>query len=159
MIPGETDDPMARRAEAQALRGRLQRTATLLDAGIGVPGTRWRIGIEALIGMVPVVGDLFGVLLGSYFLVEGVRIGAPRSVLLRMTGNVLFDLVIGLVPVVGDLADFAFKSNSRNAALLDRHLDQLLQPAPVHRRRSRVGWWLAAAALAVAGLIAWTRWT
>ncbi len=136
--------------EAHALRARLQRVARFLDSGIGVPGTRWRFGMDGLIGLVPVVGDLFGVLMGAYFLFEGARIGAPTRLQLRMLGNVLFDALIGLVPVIGDLADFAFRSNQRNAQLLDQHLDQLLTPqaSTSHPRRSSV--WVAGVLLLLA---------
>lgn len=142
--------------EAHALRARLRRVARILDSGIGVPGTRWRIGIDGLIGLIPGIGDLFGLLMGAYFLFEGARIGAPARLQLRMLGNVLFDALIGLVPVIGDLADFAFRSNQRNAVLLDQHLDGLLTPAPA-RPRPRRGRWIAAGVLLVlAGLfVAW----
>jgi hypothetical protein len=145
--------PPTHHLEAHALRARLNRLARILDSGIGVPGTRWRFGVDGLIGLVPVIGDLFGLLMGAYFLFEGARIGAPARLQLRMLGNVVFDALIGLVPVIGDLADFAFKSNQRNAQLLDRHLDRLLTPSPSPQRARRSWRWVAAvAALALLGI-------
>lgn len=117
-------------AEILDARRRIRRVAELLDSGIGVPGTRLRVGVEALIGLIPVVGDLIGVLLGAYFLYEGARLRVPASLMARMTGNVLIDALVGFVPVVGDLADFAFKSNQRNARLLEAHMDRTLGVVP-----------------------------
>lgn len=160
--PGAPNDPArdaevappARHAALHATRARLDRLAWWLDSGIGVPGTRWRIGIEALIGLIPVVGDLAGALIGGYFVVEAWRVRAPRGLLARMSGNVVLDAVLGFVPVVGDLADFAFKSNQRNLRLLNAHLDaELGVRAP--RPRRRVAWILLALLAALAGLAIW----
>ena len=146
-------------ASALALRQRLKTVARALDSGFGIPGTRWRFGIDSLVGLIPVVGDLFGLLLGAYFLFEGLRIGAPALLLIRMLGNVLLDMLIGLVPVIGDIGDVVFKSNPRNAALLAAHLDQLWTPAPVSRRRSWRFWVLALLVLApiVWALVWWLQ--
>ncbi|NGY05655.1 DUF4112 domain-containing protein [Solimonas terrae] len=123
-----------------ATRQRLRRYATLLDSGIGVPGTRWQIGIEALIGLIPGVGDLAGALLGSWIVVEAARLRAPRALLVRMSANIALDLLLGLLPVLGDLADFMFKSNQYNLRLLDAHLDARLgvPPAAGPRRGRRL---------------------
>lgn len=145
--------PPTHHLEAHALRARLHKVARILDSGIGVPGTRWRFGVDGLIGLVPVVGDLFGLLMGAYFLFEGARIGAPTRLQLRMLGNVLFDVLIGLVPVIGDLADFAFKSNQRNAQLLDQHLDRVLTPQTPTPRSRRGGIWVAGALLLLAAVL------
>lgn len=137
-------------------RRRIRRVAELLDSGIGVPGTRLRIGIEALIGLIPVVGDLTGLILGGYFLYEGVRLRVPAVLLARMIGNVLFDALIGLVPVAGDLADFTFKSNQRNARLLDAHIDRALGVVPAPSPWPlRVAIGLAAGAAAAAAYALW----
>ncbi|WP_051361999.1 DUF4112 domain-containing protein [Solimonas soli] len=135
-------------AGLQATRSRLRRVARLLDSGLAVPGTSWRIGLEALIGLIPGIGDLAGALLGAYFVVEALQLRAPRGVIGRMLGNIVLDLLLGVLPVVGDVADFAFKSNERNLRLLDRHLDDRLGVAPPPRRR-RYGPALAAALLAL----------
>lgn len=141
--------------ELEATRQRLRHYARLLDSGIGVPGTRWQIGIEALIGLIPGVGDLAGALLGGWLVVEALRLRAPARLLVKMTGNVVFDALLGIVPVLGDLADFMFKSNRRNLQLLDAHLDARLglMPAPARRRRGRR--LLLLVLVAVGGYLLW----
>jgi hypothetical protein len=106
------------------VRQRLKRLAWLLDSSIPIPGTRLSFGIDALIGLVPFLGDLVGVLLSSTILVEAARIGASRSVLARMALNVAVEGLAGLVPLAGDVFDAAWKANQRNVRLLDQWLDQ-----------------------------------
>ena len=105
-------------------RERLRRLAWLLDSSIPIPGTRFTTGVDALIGLVPVLGDLIGVLLSSYILGEAARLGAPKAVLLRMAFNVGVEGVVGIVPLAGDLFDAAWKANQRNVRLLDAWLDR-----------------------------------
>jgi len=105
-------------------RRRLARLAWLLDSSIPVPGTRFSIGLDALIGLVPVVGDLVGVLLSCYILGEAARLGASRGVLARMALNIALEGVIGVVPLAGDLFDAAWKANQRNLRLLNEWLDR-----------------------------------
>lgn len=102
-------------------RQRLQRLAWLLDDSIPLPGLRFRVGLDALLGLVPGLGDAAGVLLSSYIVREAWRLGVPRSVLLRMALNVAIEGVVGAVPLLGDLFDAAWKANVRNVALLDAH--------------------------------------
>ncbi len=92
-----------------------------MDAGIAVPFTTWRIGVDPIIGLVPGLGDAAGAVLGGWVLLEAVRLGASRHTLLRMAGNIAVDALAGLVPLVGDIVDAAFKANLRNVALLERH--------------------------------------
>jgi hypothetical protein len=106
------------------VRQRLKRLAWLLDSSIPIPGTRLSIGLDALIGLVPFLGDLVGVLLSSSILVEAARIGVSRSVLARMALNVAVEGLAGLVPLAGDVFDAAWKANQRNVRLLDQWLDQ-----------------------------------
>lgn len=96
---------------------RLRTIAWLLDNSIPLPGG-YRIGIDALIGLIPGLGDAAGALVSAYIVNEARGLGAPRSVLLRMMGNVMIETVLGSIPVAGDLFDAAFKANSRNLALL-----------------------------------------
>ena len=105
-------------------RQKLGKLAWLLDSSIPIPGTRFTIGLEALIGLFPFIGDLVGVTLSSYILFEASRIGVPRSVLLRMAFNVALEGLVGIVPVAGDVFDAAFKANQRNVRLLEAWLDQ-----------------------------------
>jgi len=116
--PGERRDEL-RHERLQRLRS----LAWLLDSSIPLPGG-FRIGLDAIVGLLPVVGDVAGALVSGYILNEARLLGAPRSVLLRMSANVLIETVLGSVPLLGDLFDAGFKANLRNIALLERyHLD------------------------------------
>jgi len=115
---------------------RLQRylmVANVLDQLFRVPGTRWRFGLDAIIGLVPGVGDIATALIGAYGLVIAQQLGAPGSIQLRMLVNLLVDAGIGAIPILGDLFDFAFKANVRNARLLTGWLSR-----PHETRRSSV---------------------
>ncbi len=105
------------------LRSRLKRLAWLLDSSIPIPGTRLSVGLEALIGLLPFIGDLVGVLLSSYILGEAARLGASRSVLARMAFNIAVEGVVGLIPLAGDVFDAVWKANQRNVRLLEQWLD------------------------------------
>ena len=105
--------------EAHEARERLRKLAWLFDSSIPIPGTRLTVGLDALIGLIPVLGDLIGVALSSLILAEANRLGAPRSVLWRMAGNVGIEGLVGMVPFAGDILDAAFKANQRNVKLLD----------------------------------------
>jgi hypothetical protein len=105
------------------IRRRLGRIAWLLDSSIPLPGGRFRIGIDAILGLLPGLGDVFGVLLSSYIVREAARLGAPPTVLLRMAWNVAIEGIVGMIPFLGDLFDAAWKANQRNFALLEKHLD------------------------------------
>lgn len=96
---------------------RIKRLAYLLDSAIPLPGGR-SIGLEAIIGLIPGVGDIIGALASCYIVAEGVRMGAPKRVVMRMIGNVLIESTIGVVPLVGDLFDMVYKSNMRNIGML-----------------------------------------
>ena len=117
--------------EIDAVRRRLARLAWLLDNSIPLPGTRFRIGLDALIGLVPGLGDLVGVLLSSYIVREAARLGVPPSTLTRMAFNVAVEGLVGLVPFAGDVFDAVWKANLRNLTLLDAHFDN-----PRHSVRS-----------------------
>lgn len=99
---------------------RLQSLAWLLDNSIVLPGG-YRIGFDAVIGLIPVFGDAIGALISAYIVNEARSIGVPRSVLLRMAANVAIESILGSVPLAGDLFDAAYKANSRNLALLTRY--------------------------------------
>ena len=109
--------------DTESVRRRLARIAWLLDSSIPLPGTRFSIGLDAIVGLVPGFGDVVGVLLSSYIVREAARLGAPRSVLLRMAWNVALEGVVGMVPLFGDVFDAAWKANQRNYRLLEDYLD------------------------------------
>lgn len=105
------------------LRERLNRLAWLLDSSIPIPGTRLTVGLEVLIGLVPVVGDLIGVALSSYIIKEAHALGVSRAILARMAFNVAVEGVVGIVPFAGDVFDAGWKANQRNVRLLNDWLD------------------------------------
>ena len=117
------------RADPARTRARLERLAWLLDSSIRIPGTRRTVGIDAIIGLVPVLGDVIGVALSSYILAEAARLGAGRRVLARMAFNIALEGVVGMVPLLGDAFDAAWKANRRNMRLLDDWLDRRRDPA------------------------------
>ena len=105
--------------DTAARLARLRWLARLMDAQFGLPGTRFRFGVDALIGLAPGVGDAMIGLLSLYVVWEARKLGAPPPLLARMLGNVAIEVVGGAVPVLGDLFDAAFKANLRNVALLE----------------------------------------
>ena len=106
----------------ESARERINRVAWLLDNSIPIPGLKFRIGIDALIGLLPGVGDVIGVLLSSYIVREAARAGVPSSVLARMVLNVAIEGVVGMIPFAGDVFDAVWKANQRNAGLLNAYL-------------------------------------
>ncbi len=125
----------------QAPADGLERLAWWLDSAFVVPGTRFRIGIDALIGLVPGIGDLVGAALSAYIVGAAARRGLPGSVLVRMAINVALEAVVGTVPLLGDLFDAAWKANQRNVALL-RQYAAVPRRAHAQSRLVVVGWLL-----------------
>ena len=117
--------------EQQARLKRLRRLAWLIDAAIRIPGTRFRFGLNSLLGLPPAVGDLTLVAISLYFVYEASRFGLPRDKLHRMLGNVAVEALLGAVPVLGDLLDVVFKANLRNLAILEEHLSEQGRPWPM----------------------------
>jgi hypothetical protein len=135
-----------------ARMARLRRVGWLLDNAIPIPGTRFHLGIDQIIGLVPGIGDLIGGVLSLYIIVEAWRLGVPRGLLARMGWNVAVDTLVGEIPILGDLFDIAFKANIRNLALLDGFVQQ---PVEVRRTSRRfVGLLVAGLVLLTAGAIA-----
>ena len=115
---------------------RARALARVLDTAVGIPGTPIRLGLDAIVGLIPGAGDMVGALLSGYIVLAAARSGAPTAVLLRMIGNIAIDTAVGSIPVLGDLFDVAFKSNARNVALLER---LGTQPTEVARGSRRLG--------------------
>lgn len=109
---GVAEPDRARRVE------RLRRLAVLLDSSIKLPGVRFTIGIDPILGLFPGIGDLLSAGLAAYVVYEGHKLGATREQMARMIANVVIDTAAGFVPVVGDIFDFAFKANVRNLRVL-----------------------------------------
>ena len=112
----------------------LRSLARLLDQAVKVPGTNIRFGLDSVIGLVPGLGDLAGAAMSGYIVLASARLGAPAPVLVRMVANVAIDAVVGAIPLLGDLFDVGFRANTRNTALLDRHL-----AAPAATKRASLG--------------------
>lgn len=106
-------------APAGERRRRLRRLAWLLDSSIPIPGTGLSVGVDAVIGLLPVAGDLVGVVLSAYILKEAHALGASRSILARMVLNIAIEGLLGVFPLLGDVLDAAWKANQRNVQLLD----------------------------------------
>ncbi|MGH8585485.1 MAG: DUF4112 domain-containing protein [Gammaproteobacteria bacterium] len=118
------DDPIDKDlttgSEGDRLR-RLDKLSRLLDNAFAIPGTRFRIGLDGILGLIPGIGDATGAVLSIYLIFQAARLGLPVSALLRMVGNVALETVVGAVPIVGDIFDIAWKANIRNMALLRGH--------------------------------------
>ena len=152
------DDAHARRhAEVRAL-------ADLLDSRFRIPFTRYRFGVDAILGLVPGVGDVAGLVAGSLVVAQAVRLGARGWTLANMLLTVTLDAIVGTVPVAGTVFDIAYKANRRNVELLEQHtLDA--EAARQQARRSAVRSLavvavvtVALAALLVFGVVAVLRW-
>jgi len=99
----------------------------VLDNAIPIPGSKIRIGIDPILGLLPGAGDTLTGLMSVYIVFEAARMGVPAAMLGRMGLNILFDLLTGTVPVIGDLLDVTWKANSQNVALLEKHM---AEPVP-----------------------------
>ena len=100
----------------------LRRFARLLDEAFKIPILNYRVGLEPILGLVPVLGDFSGYVLSGYLIVRAARLGLPRELIVRMVVNALLDAAIGSIPVVGDVFDFFWKVNKRNLRLVERYL-------------------------------------
>jgi len=100
----------------------LRRLVRLMDEAVGVPGTSIRFGLDALLGLVPGLGDVVGAAVSGRVLVAAARLGVAGSVLARMVGNMAIDALVGEIPLLGDLFDVGWKANRKNLDLLERHL-------------------------------------
>ena len=104
---------------------RLDKLSQLLDTAILIPGTRFRVGLDGLLGLIPGVGDTIGAVFSTYIILEAARLGFAKGTLLRMIGNVAVETLVGAVPILGDIFDIAWKANVRNLALLRAHRGEI----------------------------------
>lgn len=123
------------RADALA---RMDLLATLLDSAFMLPGIDRRVGIDAVLGLVPVVGDALSALLSAYIIWEARRLGLPRWKIARMIGNVAVDTAVGAIPVVGDAFDVLFKANRRNMRIVHDHFGHGYGPRTIDGTATRV---------------------
>lgn len=125
-------------ARKELARQRLVALTRLMDEAVDVPMLGTRVGLDALLGLVPVAGDLVSAAIGLYIVAQARELGASRWLQARMIGNLLADAAIGAVPIAGDLADVYFKAHRRNLRLLQKALGEpyidIVEPLPVRRR-------------------------
>lgn len=119
-VRGEVIGP-SRAERFAAAEQRIGRVTRVLDELVSVPGTPIKVGLDPLIGLIPVAGDALAALVGSWVILEASRFGIPRVVLGRMIVNLAVDLGIGAIPLLGDIYDVAFRSNRRNLDLFRKH--------------------------------------
>ena len=110
---------------------RLEAMARLMDSAFAIPGTNIRMGLDGLIGLVPVAGDLIASVISSYLIWEARKLGAPRWLIGRMLMNVAIDTLVGSVPLLGDAFDIMFRANLKNMALLKKYLARKGMTAPI----------------------------
>ncbi|MBU1254850.1 MAG: DUF4112 domain-containing protein [Alphaproteobacteria bacterium] len=107
-----------------SIRRRVEALEQVLERSFRIPGVNYPVGLDAIVGLVPVVGDLITAAMGAYIVWEGKNLGMPKWKLWRMAGNVAFDTALGAVPLVGDAFDLVFRSNTRNLKIIRKHLDK-----------------------------------
>jgi Domain of unknown function (DUF4112) len=124
--PGQKNDALVKASHfshAPRLK-RMRQLSRLLDSAIVIPGTKKRIGLDPIIGLIPGGGDTVSAMLSSYIIIEAARIGIPREALVRMVMNVLIDTIVGAVPVFGDVFDVFSKANLRNMQIVESHVKE-----------------------------------
>ena len=112
------------REAIDAAMARITAVARVMDALFVIPGTGIRVGFDAILGLVPVAGDLLAQAISTYIIWEAHQLGVGKFTLMRMLGNTLIDTVIGSIPIAGDAFDVAFRANMKNLRLLQRHLEK-----------------------------------
>ena len=116
-IPGMGNDPEAARMRVEALE-------KLLERAFHIPGTKIPFGLDSIIGLVPVLGDLITAAMGAYIVWEARNLGMSKWQLIRMTANIGIDTAIGAIPIVGDAFDLVWRSNTKNLRIIKKHLDK-----------------------------------
>jgi hypothetical protein len=117
-----TMPPLGR--DPAAVRQRIEAMERLLERSLTIPGVNFPVGLDAVVGLIPVAGDVISAALGAYIVWEASNLGLPKWKLWRMAGNVLFDSAVGAIPIAGDAFDLLFRSNTRNLRIVKRHLDK-----------------------------------
>lgn len=117
-------DRLPLKRDAQAVRTRVEALERLMERMVVIPGINRPVGLDALLGILPVGGSFIGAAVGAYMIWEARNLGMPRAAMARMAGNVGVDWAFGLIPGIGIVPDFFFRSNTRNLRLIRRHLDK-----------------------------------
>lgn len=148
-VPDSAEAPM------RELLAFCDRVAWLLDDCLRIPGTRFRVGLDAVVGLVPLAGDLLGFSVSALTLWRAARAGVPRALLLKMGRNVAIDFFGSLVPVFGDAFDAVFKAHRRNFELLRREYAPAM---PVRASGARAPLLLRLLVAVLLGALAWWAW-
>lgn len=122
--PGSMTAGLSAGSNPHEVRHRVEMMERLLEGLIEVPGLRRRIGLDALLGLLPGIGDIVAGAMGLYLVWEARNLGMPRWKIWRMIGNIGIDTLVGAVPVAGDLFDVMYRSNTRNLKIILGHLDR-----------------------------------
>lgn len=122
--PGSNVFRLPTGSDPQSVRQRVEAMEMLLERSFRIPGINYPVGLDAIVGLVPILGDVVTAAMGTYALWEARNLGMPKWKLWRIAGNLLFDTAIGAIPLVGDAVDFLFRSNTRNLKIIKRHLDR-----------------------------------
>jgi hypothetical protein len=126
--PQEQFDRMANQLplgrDPTSVRRRLEAMEKVLERAFVLPGINRPVGLDSIVGLVPVLGDLITASMGAWLVWEGRNLGMSKFQLARMAGNVGVDTALGAIPLVGDLFDFVFRSNTRNLRIIKRYLDK-----------------------------------
>jgi len=107
-----------------AIRQRIEAMEMVLERSFTIPGINRAVGLDAIVGLVPVLGDVLTAAMGSYIVWEARNLGLPKWKLARMAANIAFDTALGAIPVAGDLFDLLYRSNTRNLKIVKKHLDK-----------------------------------
>ena len=116
-MPGFGRDPAS-------VRRRIEAMEAMLEGMFVIPGTNRRVGLDSLVGLIPVIGDIATAAMGAWIVWEARNLGMPKWQLTRMAANVGFDTLVGAIPFAGDVFDFLFKSNTKNLRIIRKHLDK-----------------------------------
>ena len=111
-------------SDPASVRRRIEAMERLLERSFHVPGTKVPVGLDSIIGLIPVAGDILAGVIGLYCVWEARNLGMSKWHLVRMLGNIGFDTLVGSVPLAGDVFDFLFLSNTRNLRIIRKHLDK-----------------------------------
>jgi uncharacterized protein DUF4112 len=107
-----------------SVRQRVEAMEALLERGFTMPLINRQFGLDFILGIIPVIGDVIAAAMGTWLVWEARNLGMPRWKIARMFGNIGVDLAVGAVPFVGDAVDFVFRSNTRNLRIIRKHLDK-----------------------------------
>ena len=116
-LPAMSKDP-------QAVRQRVEAMEMLLERSFRIPGVNIPIGLDSIVGLIPVLGDVITAAMGAYMVWEARNLGMSKWQLMRMTANVGVDAALGAIPLAGDAFDLLFRSNTRNLRIIKKHLDK-----------------------------------